>query len=121
MRDGTAPSPITSKTTMENEQTQNTRIQEIKVKGGQLLDRVKAIIEEGNARRVIIKKEGRTLMEFPLSVGVGGTAAALALAPTLAAVGAVAALVTDVKVYVEHPPESELELPASPDEPPTTA
>lgn len=99
---------------MENDTSPSPRVQEIKVKGTQLLDRVKAIIEEGNARRVIIQKDGRTLMEFPLSVGLGGTAAALALAPTLAAVGAVAALVTDVKVLVERPPEAT-DLPSRPE------
>lgn len=85
------------------------RIQEIKVKGSHLIEKIKDIIEEGNARRVIIKKEDRVLLEFPLSLGVGGAAAALALAPTLAAVGAVAALVTDVKVIIERDPEEDEE------------
>ncbi len=78
------------------------RIREFKVKGGQLVDKVREVIEEGNARRIIIKKEGRVLIEFPLSVGVGGAAAALLLAPMLAAVGAIAALVTDVHVIIEE-------------------
>ena len=78
------------------------RFREFKVKGGELVDKVREIIEEGNARRIIIKKEDRVLLEFPLSVGVGGAAAALLLAPTLAAVGAIAALVIDVKVIIEE-------------------
>ena len=78
------------------------RIREFKVKGGQLVDKVREVIEEGNARRIIIKKEDRVLLEFPLSVGVGGAAAALLLAPMLAAVGAMAALVTDVHVIIEE-------------------
>ena len=78
------------------------RIQEVKLKGNQLIAKVKELIEEGNARRLTIKKEGRTLMEIPLSVGVGGAAAAVALAPTLAAVGAIAALVTDVEILIER-------------------
>lgn len=78
------------------------RIREFKVKGGQLVDKVREAVEEGNARRIIIKKEDRVLLEFPLSVGVGGAAAALLLAPTLAAVGAIAALVTDVHVIIEE-------------------
>lgn len=76
--------------------------QEIKVKGNQLADKVREIVEEGNARRVIIKKEGRNVLEFPLSVGVGGATAAILLAPTLAAIGAFAALVTDVQIVVER-------------------
>ena len=78
------------------------RIREFKVKGGQLVDKVREVIEEGNARRIIIKKDDRVLIEFPLSVGVGGAAAALLLAPMLAAVGAMAALVTDVHVIIEE-------------------
>ena len=83
--------------------------EEIKVKGNQLVDRVRSIIEEGNARRISIRKDGRTLMELPLSVGVGGAAAAVLIAPMLAAVGAVAALVSDVDVLVERDPAKELE------------
>lgn len=75
----------------------------IKVKSNRLVDKVREIIEEGNARRIIIRKEGRTVMEFPLSVGVGGATAAIVLAPTLAAVGAFAALVSEVEVVIERP------------------
>ncbi len=83
------------------------RIREFKVKGGQLVDKVREVIEEGNARRIIIKKEDRVLIEFPLSVGVGGAAAALLLAPMLAAVGAIAALVTDVHVVIEETDQAQ--------------
>ncbi len=105
------PNPDTPDTDMPNTETK-ARIQEVKIKGSQLIEKVKDIIEEGNARRVIIKKDDRVLLEFPLSLGVGGAAAALALAPTLAAVGAVAALVTDVKVIIEreHPEDNEGQL-----------
>ena len=101
----------------------SSRFQEYKVKGNQLVEQVREIIKEGNARRIIIKKEGRTLLEFPLSVGMGGAAAAVILAPQLAALGALAALVTDVDVIIERDvtpsaPSSELETP--PEVPPTT-
>ncbi len=76
--------------------------EEIKVKGNQLVDKVKELVHEGNARRVTIRKDDRTLMEFPLSMGVGGATAAIWLMPTLAAVGALAALVTDVDVIIER-------------------
>ena len=92
-------------------------IQEIKVKGGQLVDKVREIAEEGGARSVSIRKEGRTLLTFPLSVGVGGTAAAILLAPQLAAIGAIAALVTDVDVVVERAHRTEA-LDASTEPPP---
>ena len=87
---------------MIDQEKAKVRIQEFKVRGGQLVDKVREVVEEGNARRVIIKKEDRVLLEFPLSVGVGGAAAALLLTPTLAAVGAIAALVTDVDVIIEE-------------------
>ncbi len=86
---------------MIDQEKAKVRIEEIKVKGGQLVDKVRELIEEGNTRRVIIKKDDRVLLEFPLSVGVGGAAAALILTPTLAAVGAIAALVTDVSLVIE--------------------
>ena len=76
--------------------------QEIKLIGNQLLDKVRDIVEEGNARRIIIKNGERTLLEFPLAMGVGGGVAALLIAPQLAAIGAIAALLTDVEVIVER-------------------
>ena len=87
---------------MIDKESVRTTIDEVKVKGTQLVGKVKEIIEEGNARRVTIRKDGRTLLEFPLYVGVGGATAAVFLMPTLAAVGALAALVTDVEVEVER-------------------
>ena len=74
------------------------RTEEFHVNGDDLLARIKALIHEGNIRRVIIKdKDGKVLIEFPLSVGVVG----FVLAPTLAAVGAIAALVTEATIVVE--------------------
>jgi len=84
--------------------------QEIKVKGNQLVDKIRDIIEEGNARRVTIKKDGRTMLEFPLSVGVGGATAAIVFAPILAAVAAFAALVSDVDVIIERAHQTPAEL-----------
>ena len=87
---------------MHKRDKQNVIMQEVKVRGEQLVDKVREVIEEGNARRLIIKKDGRTLIEFPLSVGVGGATAAVFFAPTLAAIGAFAALVTDVTIQIER-------------------
>ncbi len=70
----------------------------VKVEGGQLLDKFKQLIHEGNVRRVRIKQGDRVVAEFPLTVGVVGTV----LAPTLAAVGALAALLTDCTIEVER-------------------
>jgi hypothetical protein len=74
------------------------RTEEFSVNGEQLLAKVKELLREGNIRRVIIKdKSGKVLVEFPLTIGVVGAV----LAPTLAAIGAVAALVTEATIVVE--------------------
>jgi len=96
---------------MLNKESVRTHMDEMKVKGTQLVGKVKEIMEEGNARRVTIRKDGRTLLELPLTVGVGGATAAVFLMPTLAAVGALAALVTDVDVIVERVAEEVTEVP----------
>lgn len=74
------------------------RTEEFSVNGEQLLAKVKELLRQGNIRRVIIKdKSGKVLVEFPLTIGVVG----VVLAPTLAAVGAVAALVSEATIVVE--------------------
>jgi hypothetical protein len=79
------------------------RKEEFKVNGEDLLKRVKELIAQGNVRRIIIKaKDNRTLVELPLTAGVAGVAAIALLAPVLAAVGAIAALVTECSVIVER-------------------
>ena len=75
--------------------------EEFKVNGEELLAKVKELIKQGNVRRLIIKsKDGKTLIEIPLTAGVVGGAALVILAPVLAAVGAIAALVTECSVVV---------------------
>lgn len=74
----------------------------MKVKGNNLVDKVKEIISEGNARRVTIKKDGKVMFELPLALGVGGATAAIFFAPVFAAIGAFAALVSDVDVVIER-------------------
>ena len=70
----------------------------IKVEGGELLDRAKKIAHEGNVRRIVIKQGPRPVAEFPLTVGVVGTV----LAPMLAAIGTLAALLTECTIEVER-------------------
>jgi len=71
--------------------------EEFKVSGSELKDRVRKLIEEGNARKIIIKNEkGDTVIEIPLTFGAIGAI----LAPTLAAVGAIAALLTNCTIVV---------------------
>ena len=77
---------------------ERTFTESFKVAADQLVDAVKRLVHEGNVRRVIIKQEGRTVVEFPLTVGVVGTV----LAPVLAAVGAIAAFMTECTIEVER-------------------
>ncbi len=78
--------------------TQSTWYETIKVQGGQLLDQVNKLIHEGNVRRIIIKQDNRVVAEFPLTFGVVGAI----LAPVLAALGAIAALLAECTIVVER-------------------
>ena len=79
------------------------RTEEFKVSGSGLVDKFKQIIKEGNVRRVIIKnQEGKTLIDVPLTVGTVGGVAFVAIAPILAAIGAIAGLVTKCTLVVER-------------------
>ena len=69
-----------------------------KVATDQLVEAVRKLLHEGNVRRIIIKQGTRSVAEFPLTVGVIGAV----LAPVLAAVGALAAVLTDCTVEVER-------------------
>ena len=74
-------------------------INEFKISGENLLKKVKELIEEGNVRKITIKdKAGKELITFPLTIGVVGTV----LAPVLAAVGALAALIGECTIAVER-------------------
>jgi Domain of unknown function (DUF4342) len=69
---------------------------EIRVRGGQLVEKVNELIAAGNVRKIIVKHDGHPVVEFPLTVGVIGTL----LAPQVAALGAIAALITECTIEV---------------------
>ena len=74
------------------------RTEEFQVRGEELVAKVKELIHQGNIRRVIIKNEsGRTVIDIPLTIGVVGAL----LVPQLAAIGAIAALLTNATIVVE--------------------
>jgi hypothetical protein len=75
---------------------QKSYTEELQVMGEQLLSKVKELLHEGNVRRIIIKQEGRTIMEFPLTIGVVGVVAA----PVLVAIGAISALIAQCSIEV---------------------
>ena len=69
-----------------------------KAEGGNIVEKVKGLIREGNVRRIVVQHEGRTVAEFPLAAGVVG----VVLAPVLAALGALVALLKDCTIQVER-------------------
>ncbi len=81
-----------------SDQEQKVHYEEFRVRGEDLVSKVKEIFHEGNIRRVIIKDEtGRTMIEIPLTLGVVG----VVLLPVWAAIGAIAALAANLTVVVE--------------------
>ena len=77
---------------------EHTRTEEFRVDGEKLIGKIKEVIHEGNIRRIIIKdKEGKTVLEIPVTFGVVGAL----IAPQLAAIGAIAALLTEATVVIE--------------------
>jgi len=80
------------------------RTEEVSISGEKLVSTVKEIIRQGNVRRIGIRnKNGESLFEMPLTLGVVG----VLLLPTLAALGAIAALVTECTIVVERIEEYE--------------
>jgi len=74
------------------------RTEEFQVSGELLLSKIKELVHEGNIRRITIKnEEGKTLIEIPLTLGVVGAV----LLPVWAAIGAIAALVANLRIVVE--------------------
>ena len=76
-------------------------MEEIKVSAGKLKDTLKAILREGNVRRIVIRNaQGRTLLDMPLTAGVAGAL----FAPFWMAVAGVVALAKEFTVAVERDP-----------------
>lgn len=91
---------------MSHERDRPTVQERVSLAGSELVDFVKGLIAQGNVRRLIIRKPGgEPLIEVPLTAGVAVGGALTLLAPVLAAVGAMAALVAKVEVDVERADE----------------
>ncbi len=83
--------------------------EEIELTANQVVEQVQDLIRQGNVRRLIIKHEGNTVLEVPVTIAAIAGVATLYMAPLLAALGALAGLVARVQVVVERegqkPPE----------------
>ena len=78
---------------------------------GQILDQLRRVVDEGNARRVVVKQRGKTIAEFPLTAGIVGAV----IAPIAAAIGALSALIADCTIEVEKSMEDEPPAAKGPD------
>ena len=77
----------------------NKKTEEFKISGEDLLEKIKEIIRQGNAKKITIKnKEGNEILSFPVTIGIAG----IVLAPIFAAVGAIAALATECTIVIER-------------------
>jgi hypothetical protein len=83
---------------MSGEPQKRTFIEEIEIAGEQLVDKVKEIVHEGNVRRLRIRHQGFTVLEVPITLAAVG----VVLAPLLAALGALAAVLTRCTIEVER-------------------
>lgn len=74
------------------------KTEEFKVSGEGIIEKIKQIINEGNVRKITVKsKEGKTIAEFPLTMGVVGTL----IAPVLAAISTIIALASECTISIE--------------------
>lgn len=99
------PVNIENESTGQQEQSTNgktnTWVEDMEIAGGQLVEKVKELIAEGNVRRVIIRsQDNKTLVEIPLTAGVVVGGVVTLAAPLLAALGALAALIAKVKIQI---------------------
>jgi len=72
--------------------------EKVQVQGNELVEKVKEVIREGNVRKVVVKHEDKVVFEIPLTIGAIGAI----IAPQLAAIGAVAALLTRCTIEIER-------------------
>jgi hypothetical protein len=87
---------------------EHTFTEQIEIAGSELVDRTKELIAEGNVRRLIVRnQDDEVLLEVPLTTGVAVGGVVTLIAPVLAALGAMAALLTHVKVEIVRTKPSE--------------
>lgn len=95
---------------MKRSNSRKTLTEEIKGTASEIISQVKKLVKEGNARRILIKdKNGKTLFQSQLTLGVGGAAFFTAIAPVVSAISMFVLFMNDVKVIVERYPDKEVE------------
>ncbi len=81
--------------------------EEFEVTAGNVIKKITELIHEGNVRRITLKREGKTLIDIPVNVGVTVGAITALVAPLLLGLGAIAAVVSKVTIVVERPPQRD--------------
>jgi len=85
----------------EMKKEKHTWTEEVQITGHELVERVKKLVEQGNVRRLIIRKpDDEVLLEVPLTTGVAVGGVVTLMVPVLAALGALAALLAEVKIEI---------------------
>lgn len=94
---------------MKTSESKKTFTEELKGTASEIINQVKKIIKEGNARRLLIKDEnGKVLFQTQLTAGIAGTALITAMAPIVSAISMFALFMNDVKIIVEKYPDDEM-------------
>lgn len=100
---------IMNKEIMKTSESKKTFTEELKGTASEIINQVKKIIKEGNARRLLIKDEnGKVLFQTQLTAGIAGTALITAMAPIVSAISMFALFMNDVKIIVEKYPDDEM-------------
>lgn len=93
---------------MKDEQKGGNITERVTIAGNELVDYVKRLVEQGNVRRLIIRKpDGDVLLEVPLTAGIAVSGALALMVPVFAALGAMAALVAKVQVEIVRSDEED--------------
>lgn len=91
---------------MNTSNSQKTFKEELTGTVSEIINQLKKLVKEGNARRILIKdRKGKVLFQSQLTVGVGGAALVTAIAPVVSAIGMFALFLNDVKIIVERYPD----------------
>ncbi|WP_337870194.1 DUF4342 domain-containing protein [Meiothermus sp.] len=86
-----------------SQETKKTWTEELEVSGGQLVDKLKELLQQANTRRVsVCKANGEEIFSVPLTVGILVGGVVTFAAPVLAALGVIAGVATKVKLRVER-------------------
>ncbi len=94
---------------MKTSESKKTFTEELKGTASEIINQVKKIIKEGNARRLLIKdNNGKVLFQTQLTAGIAGTALITAMAPIVSAISMFALFMNDVKIIVEKYPDDEM-------------